>query len=180
MRVCTLIIKNLKPIKNDKFKGSISSVWKNKHQTSCNRPCGPMGSRDRAVFLSPAIHTCHAPSLRCLLDLLLVIPSQLREPVHLDVRLPDGVAHLPEAGEVVPVWDLSVEHGRLKSQSREVREMLISVGTSPPCPQPRRPWGPSSHPCGLPGVRSCHTMAYKWMRNSFPLLTSSISLKVIS
>lgn len=87
----------------------------------------------------PAIHTCHAPSLRCLLDLLLVIPSQLREPVHLDVRLPDGVAHLPEAGEVVPVWDLSVEHGRLKSQSREVRETLISVGTSPPCPQPRRP-----------------------------------------
>lgn len=60
------------------------------------------------------ILTRHAPSLCCLLDLLLVIPSQLREPVHLNVRLPDGVAHLPEAGEVVPVWDFSVEHGRLE------------------------------------------------------------------
>lgn len=69
---------------------------------------------ETGLYSCPPLHTCHAPSLCCLLDLLLVVPSQLREPVHLHIRLPDGVAHLPEAGEVVPVRDLSVEHGRLE------------------------------------------------------------------
>lgn len=61
---------------------------------------GPVGSAP----------TCHSSSLRGLLELLLVIPPQPREPIHLDVRVPHAVADLPEA-EVVPVRDLPVEHG---------------------------------------------------------------------
>lgn len=117
------------------LKATFPASGNTKHQTSCNRPCGrmrrcshPTCARQRqGCIRAPTIHTCHAPSLCCLLDLLLVIPSQFREPVHLNVRLPDGVAHLPEAGEVVPVWDLSVEHGRLEVIKQGLREMLISV-----------------------------------------------------
>lgn len=122
----TINKKKSKLIKNENhanLKATFSVSGNTKHQPSCNRPCGRMrrcshstGARQRqgCIPAPPPLHTCHAPSLCCLLDLLLVVPSQLREPVHLNIRLPDGVAHLPEAGEVVPVWDLSVEHGRLE------------------------------------------------------------------
>lgn len=63
------------------------------------------------------VRTCHPSSLRSLLNFLLVIPPELREPIHLNVGVPDGVADLPEAGEVVPVWDFAVEHGRLGCES---------------------------------------------------------------
>lgn len=63
------------------------------------------------------VRTCHPSSLRSLLNFLLVIPPELREPIHLNVGVPDGVADLPEAGEVVPVWDFAIEHGRLGCES---------------------------------------------------------------
>lgn len=83
------------------------------------------------------VRTCHSSGLCSLLHFLLVLPPELREAIHLDIRLPDGVADLPEAGEVVPVRDFAIEHGRLEGgESEEVKGQLVGPrGSLEPNPQ---------------------------------------------
>lgn len=51
-----------------------------------------------------------------LLDLLLVLPAQARKPINVGSRL--SCCSLPEAREVVPVWDFPIKHGGLQGNER--------------------------------------------------------------
>ena len=44
--------------------------------------------------------------------------------------MPDGVADLPEAGEVVPVRDFPIEHGRLEGRNQR-RKRAVSLRRGP-------------------------------------------------
>lgn len=89
--------------------GGRQTLSQKRPQRSC--PAGAWGGHLPRPW---SLHTCDASSLRGLLDFLLVVPPELREAVHLYVGVSDAVADLPEAGEVVPVWDFSIKHGRLE------------------------------------------------------------------
>ncbi|KAL0609310.1 putative uncharacterized protein SPANXA2-OT1 [Plecturocebus cupreus] len=85
---------------------------------------------------SNTIWKCREPQhlgFRRLLDFLLIIPPKLREPIHLNVRVPDGVAHLPETGEVVPTrvllccpgWSAVVQSWLTATSASQVQAILL-------------------------------------------------------
>lgn len=110
------------------------------------------------------VRTCHPSSLRSLLNFLLVIPPELREAIHLHIGVPDGVADLPEAGEVVPVWDFAIEHGRLGWES----ERGVNEHRPPTLPSAAK----RTKPVALSVKRgwTCHMAVefYTWTNNQHP------------
>lgn len=66
--------------------------------------------------------SCCSTTFYGLLHLLLVLPAEEREPT--DVTGGLSCRPLPEAGEVVPVWDLPIKHGRLQDKRKHTEDTM--------------------------------------------------------
>ena len=67
----------------------------------------------------------HSSGLDGLFNFLLVLPAEIREAA--DVCGGLGCCPLPEAGEVVPVGDLPVKHGRLGTRGETGASFIFVI-----------------------------------------------------
>lgn len=75
------------------------------------------GKKKTGVLTSSSSSSSHcSATFNGLLHLLLVFPAEVREAADVGGGL--SRCSLPEAWEVVPVWDLAVKHGRLRGERK--------------------------------------------------------------